>query len=118
LGLAGLALYFIGLFLVGRLWWQLWQQPLTPADRALLGGIGGSFLAYGVSSLTDYQLENIPITGTLLLLMAMLVNLAQAYLSPPARYSPENTAHPQPQSLGMDRRHYICVDAIYPHRSL
>jgi putative inorganic carbon (HCO3(-)) transporter len=84
LGLAGLALYFIGLFLVGRLWWQLWQQPLTPADRALLGGIGGSFLAYGVSSLTDYQLENIAIAGTLLLLMALLINLAQAYLFPPS----------------------------------
>lgn len=82
LGLAGLGLYLAWLVLGGRLWWWLWQQPLTPPDRALLGGIGGSLLAYGVSSLTDYQLENIPIAGTLVALVVLLLALATTYGRP------------------------------------
>ncbi|HIK45029.1 MAG TPA: O-antigen ligase family protein [Leptolyngbyaceae cyanobacterium M65_K2018_010] len=79
LGLPGLLLYLVGLALVGRLWWRLWQQPLSHRDRALLGGIGGGLGAYGVSSLTDYQLENIPIAATLLILVVLLISLGDAY---------------------------------------
>jgi O-antigen ligase len=79
LGLPGLALYLTGLVLIGRLWWRLWQCPLTSVDRAMLGGLGGGLLAYGVSSLTDYQLENIPIATTLLLMVVLLIALADAY---------------------------------------
>ncbi|NJL49222.1 MAG: O-antigen ligase family protein [Leptolyngbyaceae cyanobacterium SM2_5_2] len=79
LGLPGLALYLTGLCLIGRLWWRLWQCPLAAADRAMLGGLGGGLLAYGISSLTDYQLENIPIATTLLLMVVLLIALADAY---------------------------------------
>ncbi|WP_198806785.1 O-antigen ligase family protein [Leptolyngbya sp. BL0902] len=79
LGLPGLILYLAGLFWLGRRLWQLWQLPLATADRHLLGGIGGAFVAYGVSSLTDYQLENIPISGTLVALVVLLISLADAY---------------------------------------
>ncbi|NJL45441.1 MAG: O-antigen ligase family protein [Leptolyngbyaceae cyanobacterium SM2_3_12] len=82
LGLAGLGIYLAWVVLGGRLWIWLWRQPLTPLDRAFLGGIGGSLLAYGVSSLTDYQLENIPIAGTLVALVLLLLALAKAYGRP------------------------------------
>ena len=88
LGLPGLALYLVGIVLVGRLWWRLWQLPLAAADRYLLGGIGGACLAYGVSSLTDYQLENIPIAGTLLALVVLLISLADAYSLPKTEVLP------------------------------
>ncbi|MBE9137132.1 O-antigen ligase family protein [Nodosilinea sp. LEGE 07088] len=80
LGLVGLAIVLAGLVVLGRLGWRLWRQPLSSPDRALLGGIGGSLLAYGVASLTDYQLENIPIAGVLLGLIVLLLALGQAYL--------------------------------------
>lgn len=88
LGLPGLLLYLASLVLIGRLWWRLWRLSLTAADRYLLGGIGGAFLAYGVSSLTDYQLENIPIAGTLLALVLLLLGLADAYGLPRAEVWP------------------------------
>jgi putative inorganic carbon (HCO3(-)) transporter len=80
LGLVGLVLVLVGLGVLVRLGWRLWQQPLTATDRALLGGIGGSLLAYGVASLTDYQLENISIAGMLVGLLVLLLALGQAYL--------------------------------------
>jgi putative inorganic carbon (HCO3(-)) transporter len=76
LGLVGLALSLVGILCLVRLSWQIWQQPLDRCDRTLLGGIIGSFIAYGIASLTDYQLENIPIAGTLLMLVLLLVDLA------------------------------------------
>ncbi|MGB3201439.1 MAG: O-antigen ligase family protein [Nodosilinea sp.] len=79
LGLLGLVVLLTGLGLGLRLWIRLWRQPLERSDRALLGGIGGSLLAYGVFSLSDYQLENIPIAGTLLGLVVLLVALGDGY---------------------------------------
>ncbi len=80
LGLVGLGTVLVGLGLLLRLGLRLGQQPLEPTDRALLGGIGGSLLAYGVSGLTDYQLENIPIAGALLGLVVLLLGLGDRYL--------------------------------------
>lgn len=84
LGLVGIGLYLawlgLGAWLGGRLWRVIPPGP----DQALLFGLGGSTLAYGVSSLTDYQLENIPIALTLVGGMALLVNLGDRHLpSPP-----------------------------------
>lgn len=41
-----------------------------------------------MSSLTDYQLENIPIAGTLVALVVVLLRLADAYGLPPAPVLP------------------------------
>jgi tetratricopeptide (TPR) repeat protein/O-antigen ligase len=105
LGLPGLLLYLAGIFLIGRLWWRLWRLPLTTQDRYLLGGIGGAFLAYGVSSLTDYQLENIPIAGTLAALVVLLICVADAYGLPRVSRS-HSPRSPHPKSLSHEERDF------------
>lgn len=100
LGLVGLGIFLAGIVLILRLWMRLWRQPLDATDRALLGGIGGSLLAYGVSSLTDYQLENIPIAGALLGMVVLLLALGDGPTGPVSdhRYLPKATP------LGQDAR--------------
>jgi putative inorganic carbon (hco3(-)) transporter len=82
--LAELGLIGIGGYL---LWFGCWlkigialhRKVLERCDRILLYSIGASWFAYGISSLTDYQLENIGIASTLLLTTVLLVNLADNY---------------------------------------
>ncbi|WP_346291862.1 O-antigen ligase family protein [Sphaerothrix gracilis] len=83
LGLIGIGLYVGWLASIGWLWLRLARKDLATCDRLLLYGVGGSFLAYGVSSLTDYQLENIGIASTLVLNLVLLTGLAAAQLQPP-----------------------------------
>ena len=73
LGLAGLAIYGWLLFAVFRLWRQLKQLASDPADQWLLNGIGLGSLSYALASLTDYQLENIPISAALSCLLLLLL---------------------------------------------
>ncbi|MGP1373307.1 MAG: O-antigen ligase family protein [Almyronema sp.] len=82
LGLVGLSLYVGWLVALGGLWLRLVSKNLEPRDRLLLYGVGGSFLAYGISSLTDYQLENIGIAATLVINVVLLASLASSYLQP------------------------------------
>ena len=48
-------------------------------DQILLYSIAASWFAYAVSSLTDYQLENIGISTTLLISTALLIHLGDRY---------------------------------------
>lgn len=68
------------LFLLSRLWFKLYCQLRSTQDRLLLYGAGGGIFAYGVSSLTDYQLENIGISNTLVMLLVLLTGLADQSL--------------------------------------
>lgn len=77
LGWLGLGLYSAWIGIMGWLGWRLWRRLPAGADQTLLFGLGGSGLAYGVSSLTDYQLENIPIALTLVSGGVLLVVLAE-----------------------------------------
>ena len=79
LGLLGISDYLLLLGCLASLWFRLDKHLATPQDRLLLYGIGGSLLSYGVSSLTDYQLENIAIASTLTWNMALLVGLADKH---------------------------------------
>lgn len=97
MGLLGLATYLLWLVLVSRLWWKLWRQTRHSNYRWLAYGIGGSYLAYGVSSLTDYQLENIGIASLLLLLLVLLILVA------------DNTAGCQSQPLGKKTRRSVSL---------
>jgi putative inorganic carbon (HCO3(-)) transporter len=83
LGLVGIGLYLAWLGWGAWLWARLYRAIPPGADQALLFGIGGSVLAYGVSSLTDYQLENIPIALTLVSSVALLSYLGDRHLTTP-----------------------------------
>lgn len=100
LGLAGLSVY---IFLIGcilRLWLHLDCHLQQSKNRLLLYGVGSSLLAYAVSSLTDYQLENIGISSTIVLLLVLLIGLADS----------ENIAKPRELSR-LDRR-YLSLGII------
>jgi len=62
-------------FLV-RLWWRLYRTLNQTHARYLLYGIAGSLIGYSASVLTDYQLENIGISGTIVVLLVLLLALA------------------------------------------
>ena len=83
LGLVGLMVYGVGLLCLLRLGWRLWHQLSASTEQALVEAVGLSLLGYGVSSLTDYQLENIPIALMLTTLVAVLVRLSPAIPSIP-----------------------------------
>ena len=78
LGLLGVTAYVGLLASLARLWIRLYQKLAKPDDRLLLYGIGSSLFAYSVSSLTDYQLENIGIASTIVLHMILLIGLADS----------------------------------------
>ncbi|MBD2103011.1 O-antigen ligase family protein [Leptolyngbya sp. FACHB-261] len=89
LGLLGFGVYLLWIVLLARLWGRLWarlhQGPIANLERAQrdlwqLYGIGGGLLIYIVSSLTDFQLENIPISSLLVALTVMLASLGRQYL--------------------------------------
>ncbi|MDJ0713297.1 MAG: O-antigen ligase family protein [Prochloraceae cyanobacterium] len=97
LGLVGLSTFFFLIFCLCRLWFSLYQKL---SDRWLLYGIGSSFLGYGALAFTDYQLENIGISSTLVLLVVFLVGLADAHkLS-------------QPESFNYFSRRYLSLGVI------
>lgn len=76
LGLLGFSAYLFLIGSLGYLWYRLDRQLTQTKDRYLLYGIGGGLLAYIVSSLTDYQLENIGISSTIVFLIILLIGLA------------------------------------------
>jgi O-antigen ligase len=76
LGLVGFAGFVGAIACLGYLWLRLYKKLSQPNERYLLYGIGGGLLAYGASSLTDYQLENISISSTIAILIVMLIKLA------------------------------------------
>ncbi len=91
LGIAGLIVYFVLLATLLRLGIFLYRTITEQCDRLLLYGIGASWFGYGVSSLSDYQLENVGITITLIATTALLINLGDAY-------------HPAPKNLSLSTR--------------
>ncbi len=79
LGLFGSSSCVVLLFFLLRIGFLLSKSITKHKDRLLLYGIFASWTGYGISSLTDYQLENIGITTTLLVTTALLVSLADTY---------------------------------------
>jgi O-antigen ligase len=99
MGLLGLGVYLAWLLLLATLWLRLSRTVNDSTNLWLLYGVGGGLLAYGVSSLTDYQLENIGISMVLMALVWLLLGLAsQAELPPPA---PLGSAARRYLSLGL-----------------
>ncbi len=79
LGLFGIGIYIALLVVLLRLGFLLARSISDQRDHILLYGILASWLGYSVSSLTDYQLENIGITTTLLITTVLLISLADTY---------------------------------------
>ena len=82
-GLGAIALL---IYLLLRRW--LRQSPTNQTeqtDQILLWGIYGGLLAYGTISLTDYQLDNICISGTLVIYLACLASMFRIENSESAR---------------------------------
>ncbi|PSN15452.1 hypothetical protein C7293_07160 [filamentous cyanobacterium CCT1] len=98
MGLLGLGVYLLWLVLIVRLWLRLHRTVQDPTQRWLLYGVGGGLLAYGVSSLTDWQLENIGISMALVALVVVLLHLAS-----PAEL---------PRSVGVDTRRYLSLGLL------
>lgn len=80
LGLPGVVLYLGTWICLVRLVWQL-QCLALPKERQLGLIVIMGFMGYGVSSLSDYQLENIPISVTLTVLLVSLLKLGGAQTS-------------------------------------
>lgn len=80
LGTLGLAIYVLIIAVIIKLFISLHRHIGHLSDRLMLYGIGGSWLGYGISSLSDYQLENIGIASILIATTALLVGLADAHL--------------------------------------
>ncbi|VEP16280.1 Lipid A core-O-antigen ligase-like enyme [Hyella patelloides LEGE 07179] len=76
LGLVGLSTYLFLIVCLLRLWFELYYRLTNLRERSLLYGTGGSFLAYSVATLTDYQLENISLSINLVFLTLLLIKLA------------------------------------------
>jgi len=88
LGIVGLASYGLLLMWVVKIGTSLHKKIKrkikSSQDKILLYSISASWLGYAVSSLTDYQLENIGIASTLLLTIALFAVLADEHLGEPS----------------------------------
>lgn len=82
LGLVGLgSILSLAWLTMGR-WWKLYSK-ISPQNNfshfLLFLGVGGSWVAYTGASLTDYQLENLPISLNLILNLSLLIALGDRY---------------------------------------
>lgn len=80
LGILGISGYLLWLGCLLKIGIALQKSITDRRDRILLYSVGASWFAYSISSLTDYQLENIGIASTLILTSALLIDLANSYL--------------------------------------
>ncbi|MEP0871643.1 O-antigen ligase family protein [Trichocoleus desertorum AS-A10] len=91
LGLLGLGTYFLWIVLLLSLSWKLIkhfkQQSFSldkkTSDRLAVYGCSAGLLGYTISSLTDFQLENIAISLTVVALIAVLASLGDQFSTPP-----------------------------------
>ena len=69
----------VGLLAIASLIYLLWrwlsQNTNNPTEQILVWSIYASLLGYSVMSLTDFQLDNIAISGTLVLFLAYLASI-------------------------------------------
>ncbi|MGK7932663.1 MAG: O-antigen ligase family protein [Microcystaceae cyanobacterium] len=83
-GVLSLLSVFLGLI------WLLWQfirlkvPAANPSEEILFWCVMGGLLAYGVVSLTDFQLDNMAISGVIVIYIASLI----AFLPPVNPFSP------------------------------
>lgn len=91
LGIWGIGVPLLAIALLTRATWRWMTQPTTHPASALPPILPWSLLisllAYGVCSLTDYQLDNIGISGTIVIYLAVLAREFRSEESPPGEGS-------------------------------
>ncbi|MEB3225613.1 MAG: O-antigen ligase family protein [Synechococcus sp.] len=98
--IGGMAIAFLIVQLI-RLGWRIHSYTEDPSIKRLLYGLGGGWFAYAMATLTDYQLENIPISLTLTLSVVLLLTVADAVLGTE-----------QPESLPIPQRRLWSLGSI------
>jgi uncharacterized protein involved in response to NO len=99
LGLWGMVLLLLLivllLVLAGRLLQAVRQHPeaICHSDRLLLGSIYAGLMGYGIMSLTDYQLDNLCISGSLVIFLSCLSAIGRETLDPPRTIQRSTWAH-------------------------
>ncbi len=78
--IGGVAIAFFLVQLI-RLGHRIHHHTDNPKIKRLLYGLGGGWFAYAMATLTDYQLENIPISLTLTLTIILLLSVADQILN-------------------------------------
>ncbi len=91
IGGAAIAFFLVQLVRLGR---RIHKNTDNPQIKRLLYGLGGGWFAYAMATLTDYQLENIPISLTLTLTVVLLLSVADQVL---------NDVSPQPLPIPQRR---------------
>lgn len=107
IGILGIACYTAWLLTVARISVNLHHKISQNTDRYLLLGITASYLGYNVSSLTDYQLENIGISSTLLIITALLINLGDTYIESPS--TPKALSHQSRRLASLGVLTFLCA---------
>jgi tetratricopeptide (TPR) repeat protein len=79
LGLIGLSAYSALFIFLGWIFFCLSRKKLPKSDGLMMSGASLSLLGYGVSSLTDFQLESIPIAAILVFNLVVIASLATQY---------------------------------------
>jgi tetratricopeptide (TPR) repeat protein len=85
MGLPGILFFLAGLLWLG--YWSLrWERhgrsQTQTSNPALIGSLFGGLLSYWGYSLTDYQLDNISITGTVIIFLAVLAPTLSTHFPP------------------------------------
>lgn len=79
MGLLGLGLFFGSLGFLGWILWRIRDRivSLSRQDRILLSSIYTGLIGYWALSLTDYQLDNVCISGIIVILLGILAAIAR-----------------------------------------
>lgn len=78
LGLFGFVSYLLFILTMVKIGLDLHEDVKSSHDRILLYSIAASWIGYGVSSLSDFQLENVGISIILISTTALFVNLVDS----------------------------------------
>ncbi|PSB35119.1 O-antigen ligase family protein [Chlorogloea sp. CCALA 695] len=85
LGLSGIAILVSAIALLiylGFKWVLHHSQTQTNTEQIFVYSIYAGLLAYGINSLTDYQLDNICISGTIIIYIAVLATIFRPVATP------------------------------------
>lgn len=82
----------IALLLYSGVKWIRAESTTPRSDQIFVWSIYGGLLAYGITSITDYQIDNICISGTLIIFIAVLATIFRSKLAiAPRQLTPQTS---------------------------